>query len=415
MYGADEIGERCRGPANPPLDAPDRHPQRHHQPHGGRLRHRQEQARRPHQHHVAQRRRRGRAVLRGVRGVELRERQPFGQPDAADDRHGAARHRGAISERFRAGGHGRRYRAHPQAGQDRRADGDRGRPCHRGQSAPAARLLRSRHPLHDADAHQYQQLGGFVGRRGQGRRGASQRADAVRQAGGARDEPAGDDGRHFARRRQDFLGRAGGEHGADLRVAFVVPGAVQRAAQYDGRNDCGARQEGRRDTDQFQLRVFVGEVGRGGEDGAGQHAAGRGGRGRDHRGISQEGAAGDARRRGGAHRSCGEDGRDRCGGNRQRFRWRVLHAGGARGCFEVSESDACAAGEGLFGGGYSEDLWREHAAGDAGGGGGGEAGADGDSGAELVGDGGGIVADVVGWGDSNAPNVLRLPFRLTLA
>ena len=40
----------------------------------------------------------------------------------------------------------------------------------RGQPGQAARILRPRRALHDADAHQHQQLGGFVGRRQRCRR-----------------------------------------------------------------------------------------------------------------------------------------------------------------------------------------------------------------------------------------------------
>ena len=54
--------------------------------------------------------------------------------------------------------------------------------AHRGQPAAAARLLRAGHPLHDADAHQHQQLGRFIGRHRQGRRRASQRAHRFRQS-----------------------------------------------------------------------------------------------------------------------------------------------------------------------------------------------------------------------------------------
>jgi membrane dipeptidase len=54
------------------------------------------------------------------------------------------------------------------------------------------------------------------------------------------------DGGHLARFRQDFLGRAGGQQSADLRVAFFLPRHNARAAQHDRRNDRGARQEGRR-------------------------------------------------------------------------------------------------------------------------------------------------------------------------
>ncbi len=63
---------------------------------------------------------------------------------------------------------------------------------------------------------------------------ASQRPHAFRQAGGARDEPAGNDDRHLAYRRQNVLGRAGNQPRADHRVAFFLPGAVQRSAQHDG-------------------------------------------------------------------------------------------------------------------------------------------------------------------------------------
>ena len=116
--------------------------------------------------------------------------------------------------------------AHPPRGQDRGADGDRGRARDRGQPAPAARLLRAGDSLHDADACQHQQLGGFIGRHRRRESGAPQRPHRFRKASGARDEPAGHDGGHFACRRQDFLGRAGGEHGAHVRVAFVLPRAV---------------------------------------------------------------------------------------------------------------------------------------------------------------------------------------------
>ncbi len=93
----------------------------------------------------------------------------------------------------------------------------------------------------------------------------------------------------------------------------------------------------------------------------------------DHRGISQESAARDARRRGGAHRSCGEGGWNRRGGNRQRFRWRVLHATRLGRRVQISQPHARVAGEGLLGRGHSQDLWREHSARDARGGSGSQA------------------------------------------
>ena len=45
-----------------------------------------------------------------------------------------------------------------------------------------------------------------------------------------------------------------------------------------------------------------------------------------------------------------------------------MRAGGPGRCLEVSEPDAGAAGEGLYGRGYPQDLWRQFAAGDEGGG-----------------------------------------------
>ena len=89
-----------------------------------------------------------------------------------------------------------------------------------------------------------------------------------------------------------------------------------------------------------------------------------------HRRIPQKRSARHARRRGGAHRSHREDRGDQRGGNRQRFRWRVVHARRAGRCLQVSEPDARAAGERLFSRGHPENLWREYAAGDARGGGG---------------------------------------------
>ncbi len=65
------------------------------------------------------------------------------------------------------------------------------------------------------------------------RRCASQRPHGFRQGCGSGDEPARHDGGYFTRRRQDLLGRARSEQGADLRVAFVVPRAGRRAAQHD--------------------------------------------------------------------------------------------------------------------------------------------------------------------------------------
>ena len=107
------------------------------------------------------------------------------------------------------------------------------------------RLLRPGRPLHDADPHQHQQLGRFLRRHHAHGRQASQRPHSLRQGRGARDEPAGHDGGHLACLRQDLLGRAGGEQGADLRLAFRCPGAGERAAQYDRRDDRRAGEEGR--------------------------------------------------------------------------------------------------------------------------------------------------------------------------
>ena len=88
----------------------------------------------------------------------------------------------------------------------------------------------------------------------------------------------------------------------------------------------------------FNCGFLVGEVGGGREERARQHAAGRARRRCHDRGISQESAARDARGRGRAYRSCGEDRRHRCGGNRQRFRWRVLHAARPGRRFEISRT-----------------------------------------------------------------------------
>ena len=229
----DQDDHRRRSDASAPLGAAHRYPQRRPQPHRGRFRYRLAYRHRAYRHRAAQGRRRRGAVLRGLRGGGVRERQPVGQPDAADDRHRPARHHRPLSQRFHAGDQRQGHRGGAPARQDRRADGDRGRPRHRRQPAAAARLLRPGRALHDAHALQHQRLGGFLRRHRRPQGQASQRPDRFRQAGGSRDESPGHDGGHLARRRQDLLGRAGGQQGADLRVAFVVPGADQTRAQHD--------------------------------------------------------------------------------------------------------------------------------------------------------------------------------------
>ena len=82
----------------------------------------------------------------------------------------------------------------------------------------AAQVRGARRPLPDADALQEQQLGRLVHRQA-----GAQRPHAVRQGRRPRAEPAGHDGRHLARRRQDVLRRARDQQGAGDRVAFVVP------------------------------------------------------------------------------------------------------------------------------------------------------------------------------------------------
>ena len=109
-------------------------------------------------------RRRGRGVLRG-----LRRRRTYGLGPRAYERGleviGRIHHtRRSLSQRFRSSDHRRADRGRAQAGQDRGADRHRRRPRHRGQSGQAARVLQARCPLHDVDAHQHQQLGGFLRR-----------------------------------------------------------------------------------------------------------------------------------------------------------------------------------------------------------------------------------------------------------
>ena len=79
---------------------------------------------------------------------------------------------------------------------------------------------------------------------------------AVRQGRRPRDEPARDDGRHLARRRQDLLRRAGAHQGAGDRVALVVPRDRQSPAQHDRRHAARAREERRRRDDQLSRRFL---------------------------------------------------------------------------------------------------------------------------------------------------------------
>ena len=116
--------------------------------------------------------------------------------------------------------------------------------------AVLAHLLGVGRPLPHADAHQQHAVGRYVGQAGR-----AQRADRFRAAGGAGDEPAGHDGGHFARLRQDVLRRAGGLGGAGDRVAFFLPRAGQCAAQYDRRYAARAGEEGRRGAHQLLRRL----------------------------------------------------------------------------------------------------------------------------------------------------------------
>ncbi len=62
---------------------------------------------------------------------------------------------------------------------------------------------------------------------------ASQWSNRFRQASGARDEPAGHDGRYLPRGRQDFLGHDRHNEGAGDCVALFSSRFDQRSAQYD--------------------------------------------------------------------------------------------------------------------------------------------------------------------------------------
>ena len=100
---------------------------------------------------------------------------------------------------------------------------------------------------------------------------------------GARDEPAGHDGRHLAHGGQDVLRRAGGEHGSADCIALGLPGSVQLHAQHDGRHDQGACRKGWRGADQHGLRLLVGALLRGEQAAHGGAAAAHAG---DHEALT---------------------------------------------------------------------------------------------------------------------------------
>ena len=156
----------------------------------------------------------------------------------------------AHPERPDARDHRRRRPPRRVGAQDRRADGDGGRPHDQRRSGAAAEVRRARRPLPDADAFQEQQLGRLVHRQA-----GAQRPDAVRQGRRPRAEQARDDGGHLARRRQDVLRRAGADQGAGDRVAFVVPRDRQPPAQHDRRHAARAGEERRRRDDQLPRRA----------------------------------------------------------------------------------------------------------------------------------------------------------------
>ena len=150
---------RRGGHEDSPFRAADRHAQRCHLADRGRIRHR---SARSSGHTDIVRLREGGvgAVFFAVYvAADLCERKPLRQSRAGDDRHGAARHRRRYPNDFVFAPTADDIEAAHRAGQDRRADGDRRRPCHRRQPAAAARLLSAGRALHDADAHQHQQLG----------------------------------------------------------------------------------------------------------------------------------------------------------------------------------------------------------------------------------------------------------------
>ena len=90
--------------------------------------------------------------------------------------------------------YGRRHRADLRRGQDRFDDRRRRRAFDRKLAGRVAPIVRRGCPLHDAHALRHPRLG----RLGH-RRGTKRRALALRRGGGARDEPTGHAGRHFAR------------------------------------------------------------------------------------------------------------------------------------------------------------------------------------------------------------------------
>ena len=154
-------------------------------------------------------------------------------PDRLQFRDDGCRHSRRASRRAHrlAAGHGRRAR-------------------HREFARRAARLLRSRRALHDADAQRAHELGGLAGAAA-----GARRPHAVRRAGRAGDEPARHAGRSVAHLRRHDGRRAARVAGAGDLLAFLGARALRRAAQRAGRHPEASQGERRRGDGHVRRRL----------------------------------------------------------------------------------------------------------------------------------------------------------------